>query len=59
MPAYEFKCKDCGAEFEVIASLSEYERMKQERTVKCTACGGSNVEPEIVAFQVQTARKSA
>ena len=59
MPTYEFKCKDCQAEFEVIASLSEYERMKQERTVECTACGSSNVEPEIVAFGVQTARKSA
>ncbi len=59
MPTYEFKCKDCGTEFEVIASLSEYERMKQEHTVKCTACGRSNVEPEIVLFQVQTERKSA
>ena len=59
MPTYEFKCNDCGAEFEVIASVSEYERMKQERTVKCTSCGRSNVEPEIVAFQVQTPRKSA
>lgn len=59
MPTYEFKCKDCGAEFEVIASLSEFERMKQEHTVRCTACGCTNVEPEIVAFQVQTTRKSA
>ena len=59
MPAYELKCSDCGAEFEVIASLSEYERMKRERAFKCTACGRSNVEPEIVTFQVQTVRKSA
>ncbi len=59
MPTYEFRCKDCGAEFEMIASLSEYERMKQERTVRCTSCGCSNVEPEIVAFQVKTVRKSA
>ncbi|WP_437766133.1 FmdB family zinc ribbon protein [Sorangium sp. So ce281] len=59
MPTYEFKCNDCGAEFEVVASLSEFERLKRERTVQCTACGRSNVETEIVAFQVQTARKSA
>lgn len=59
MPTYEFKCKDCGAEFEVVASLAEYERMKRERTVACTACGKSNVEPEIVAFQVRTVRKTA
>jgi putative FmdB family regulatory protein len=59
MPTYEFKCNDCSTEFEVIASLSEFERQKREHTVRCTACGGSNVEPEIVAFQVQTARKSA
>ncbi|MCC6553083.1 MAG: zinc ribbon domain-containing protein [Polyangiaceae bacterium] len=59
MPVYEFKCKVCNTEFEVIASLAEYERMKQERTVKCTACGSEDVVPEIVAFEVRTARKSA
>jgi putative FmdB family regulatory protein len=59
MPVYEFKCRDCETEFEVIASLAEYERVKQERTVKCTACGSENVVPEIVAFEVRTSRKSA
>jgi putative FmdB family regulatory protein len=59
MPTYEFKCNDCGAEFEVIASLAEYERMKLEHAVKCTSCGRFNVEPEIVSFEVQTERKSA
>lgn len=59
MPTYEFVCRDCGQEFEVIASLADYERMKRERTARCTKCGGSNVAPEIVTFGVHTTRKSA
>jgi putative FmdB family regulatory protein len=59
MPTYEFICRDCGSEFEVITSIAEYERMKREQTVKCSKCGSTNVAPEIVAFEVHTTRKSA
>ena len=59
MPTYELLCRDCKAEFEVVASLSEYERMKREGTVQCTACGSTNVVPEIVSFQTRAERKSA
>lgn len=59
MPTYELVCRDCGAEFEVIASLAEYERMKSERTAKCTKCGSSNAAPQIATFDVHTTRKSA
>jgi putative FmdB family regulatory protein len=59
MPTYEFVCRDCGSELEVIASLAEHERMKSERAAKCTKCGSSNVAPQIATFGVQTTRKSA
>ncbi len=59
MPSYEFICQDCHEEFEVIASLDEYERLKEKHRVKCTKCGSTNVTPEIVAFEVRTSRKSA
>jgi putative FmdB family regulatory protein len=59
MPTYEFKCKDCGAEFEVDLSLSEQELEKREHMVKCTACGRTNLEQEVSFVQVQTERKSA
>ncbi len=59
MPTYEFQCRRCRTEFELITSVAEYERMKREKEVKCTSCQSDDVVPEIVAFQVQTSRKSA
>jgi putative FmdB family regulatory protein len=58
MPTYDFVCRDCGAQFELVASLAEYERMKRDRGVRCTACGGERVAPQIVTFEVQTVRKT-
>ncbi|OAQ20123.1 FmdB family zinc ribbon protein [Thermosulfurimonas dismutans] len=39
MPIYEFRCEDCGEEFEtLLKSRSEIE------TVTCKKCGGKNVK---------------
>lgn len=34
MPVYEFRCNDCGKEFQIVESVKEYET----RTVKCPKC---------------------
>jgi len=39
MPIYEFKCQDCGAEFEVF--LKNKEELSE---VKCKACGSKNIK---------------
>jgi putative FmdB family regulatory protein len=38
MPTYEYKCKDCGEEFECIVARS------QKNKVKCEKCDSKNVD---------------
>jgi putative FmdB family regulatory protein len=54
MPRYEFFCEDCQKEFEVILTLSEYEKGK----VKCPKCDGKHVYQEAAAFFAVTSKKS-
>lgn len=39
MPIYEFSCKDCKKDFEVVQSISDYDPEK----VECPGCKGKNV----------------
>ncbi len=39
MPIFEFKCLDCGEEFEVLLKSKD-----EIATVKCRACGSSKIE---------------
>ena len=39
MPVYEFRCKDCGEEFEVDCHMDE----REEKAI-CPQCSGRNVE---------------
>jgi putative FmdB family regulatory protein len=54
MPTYEYRCLNCKKPFEVIMSISEYEKGK----VKCPKCGKKRVKQEISEFMVQTSKKS-
>ncbi len=54
MPTYEYRCLNCKKPFEVIMSISEYEKGK----VKCPKCGKKKVEQRISQFMVQTSKKS-
>ena len=54
MPTYEYRCLNCKKPFEVIMSMSEYEKGK----VKCPKCGKKKVEQRISQFMVQTSKKS-
>lgn len=57
MPTYEFRCQKCGKDFEVVMSISEYEKKKKEGFT-CEGCGSPEVVQQIAAFQVQTSKKS-
>jgi putative FmdB family regulatory protein len=46
MPMYEFKCVDCGAEFEELASLSEVKAGE----VPCPDCDSKQVERQMSTF---------
>ncbi len=47
MPIYEFKCEDCGKEFEkFVVSFSQID------SVKCPECGSSNVKKKVSACSV-------
>lgn len=40
MPVYEFRCRDCKKEFEIVVPISGYDPDK----VACPQCGGRSVE---------------
>lgn len=44
MPMYEYRCRDCHAEFEAITSFANADN------VACEACGSLNVERIASAF---------
>jgi len=54
MPRYEFYCRDCKQDFEVILTISEYDK----GGFKCPRCGGTNVEQQAAAFFTVTSKKS-
>ena len=54
MPTYEYRCLNCKKRFEVMMSVSEYERSK----VKCPKCGKRKVAQQISEFMIQTSKKS-
>ena len=45
MPIYEYRCKDCGAEFELLRSASA-----SDDDLKCQYCGAPRVERQFSAF---------
>lgn len=54
MPVYEYRCRDCGKEFEIIALLGELEDLKP----KCTGCGSRKVERRWSSVFAVTSKKS-
>jgi putative FmdB family regulatory protein len=54
MPTYEYRCLNCKKRFEVMMSVSEYEKGK----VKCPKCGKRKVAQQISEFMIQTSKKS-
>jgi putative FmdB family regulatory protein len=54
MPTYEFLCSQCGHEFTVIMSFSEYQAGK----VACPKCNSAEVKQQMTTFISKTSRKS-
>lgn len=46
MPIYEFLCKKCGNQFEVLVSIGG------EKGVTCKNCGDGNIEKLISSFGI-------
>ncbi|HZP88238.1 MAG TPA: zinc ribbon domain-containing protein [Burkholderiales bacterium] len=53
MPTYDYHCKNCGHEFELVERVTEH-----QGTHKCPKCGSENVEPMLTQFYAKTSRKS-
>jgi putative FmdB family regulatory protein len=47
MPIYEFKCKNCGREFEML-----FKSQSQIKEVSCPACSSKKVEKKFSSFSV-------
>lgn len=54
MPAYEFKCQNCGKKVTLVLTLGNYER----KAYRCPKCGSKKLDRRITSFQVQTSKKS-
>lgn len=54
MPIYEFKCKQCGHQFDLIESFEERGQHKE----KCPNCNSQDVERVFAPVNVKTSKKS-
>jgi putative FmdB family regulatory protein len=50
MPIYEYKCNDCGEEFEKLV-------MKKNQEIECPKCGTKKCEKEIFSIRDDGWRK--
>ena len=57
MPTYDFRCRQCGELIEVTMSMADFDRARAQG-MRCSRCGGDNVQLEIAGFEVKTERKS-
>ena len=53
MPTYDYRCKECGHEFELVEHMSEHQEPH-----KCPKCGSDKVEAVLTEFYAKTSRKS-
>lgn len=58
MPTYEFHCQACDRVFELQQSLSAYEEHLKKHDMHCPSCQSEKVEQQVVAFEVETEKKS-
>lgn len=54
MPIYEFGCKKCKKDFEIVQSISDYDPAK----VECPDCHSKNVERHYSRVHAITSKKS-
>lgn len=54
MPTYDFVCRNCGQQFDVFMSFSEYGKRK----VKCTHCSSTNVRRRMTRVRIARSEES-
>ena len=54
MPIYDYRCKECGAEFEKLMRLSE-----ADRSPLCPECGSPDTHKQITTFASPTSSSSS
>jgi putative FmdB family regulatory protein len=54
MPVYEYRCKDCKQQFEMVLTFSEHDQEK----VSCPNCGGKRIEQQPASFFEVTESKN-
>jgi len=54
MPTYEFYCEKCKKTFDVVISISDYEKRKYS----CPECKNKTVKQQVATFQTVTSKKS-
>jgi putative FmdB family regulatory protein len=54
MPAYEYRCKDCGHKFIEVLRIKEHDEFKPQ----CPKCKSAKVEQMISDFFAKTSRKA-
>lgn len=58
MPVYEYECKQCGNEFEVVLSVEEHGKKDEKKEIECPKCHSKDVHHEVEPVYVTTPRKS-
>ena len=53
MPIYEYICRDCNFEFEVIRSMSQ-----ADAVMTCDKCGGGKIKRKISVFFAESGGKA-
>ncbi len=54
MPFYDLKCRDCGKEFNIMASMSDRER----QAIKCPDCGSRELDQIFSNVNIIRSRKT-
>jgi putative FmdB family regulatory protein len=54
MPIFEYRCEDCGHEFEELESIADRDKPRE-----CPSCGATDVTRKISTFAVQVGAESS
>lgn len=55
MPTYDFTCKKCKNDFELVLSFREFEERKN---MLCPRCGSKSIKQNLTPFYGKTSKKS-
>lgn len=58
MPSYEYECKSCGNDFDVVMTITEHERKDQAKEIRCPKCQSQDVKHVMENVFVTTSKKS-